>query len=113
LCLLAEQGVSRLDNQEVGAEGVDLGEEVSSAGGAPTIHVDDDGSEVPAKLRQQIFERFTRLDEPRNRNVGGAGLGLAIVKQVIQSHGGTVACTDAPIGGARISMRFPSSRRAQ
>jgi signal transduction histidine kinase len=73
----------------------------------PTIHVDDDGPGVPAEQREQIFERFTRLDEPRNRNDGGAGLGLAIVRQVMQSHGGTVQCTESPLGGARISIRLP------
>lgn len=73
------------------------------------VHVDDDGPGVPAAQRARIFDRFARLDEPRNRNEGGAGLGLAIVRQVVQSHGGTVECTESPLGGARISMTFPPS----
>ena len=58
------------------------------------------------RSKNESGERFTRLDEPRNRNDGGAGLGLAIVKQVIQAHGGYVECIDGPLGGARITLRF-------
>lgn len=80
---------------------------VSQDSGQSTIHVDDDGPGIPVDQRQQIFERFTRLDEPRNRTDGGGGLGLAIVKEVVQAHGGTVECADGPLGGARITLRFP------
>lgn len=75
---------------------------------AAVVHVDDDGPGVPVGQRERIFERFTRLDEPRSRNDGGAGLGLAIVQQVVRSHGGTVECSDGPLGGARITMRLPT-----
>lgn len=75
---------------------------------AVIVHVDDDGPGVPVEQRERIFDRFTRLDEPRNRRDGGTGLGLAIVKQVVQSQGGKVECSGGPLGGARITMRFAS-----
>lgn len=71
------------------------------------IHVDDDGPGIPANERERVFDRFTRLDEPRTRDDGGAGLGLAIVHEVVQAHGGEVECTESPLGGARISIRLP------
>ncbi len=55
-----------------------------------------------------MFERFTRLDEGRVRGAGGAGLGLALVRAVATAHGGTVAVTDAPLGGARFEVALPA-----
>jgi signal transduction histidine kinase len=80
---------------------------VSQVDGCAVIHVDDDGPGIPVNDRLRVFDRFTRLDEPRTRNDGGAGLGLAIVSRVATTHGGRVFCTDAPEGGARITISIP------
>lgn len=69
--------------------------------------VDDDGAGVPPAERERVFERFTRLDEGRGRGVGGAGLGLAMVRAIAERHGGSVAVSDAPMGGARFVVRLP------
>ncbi|MGH2828462.1 MAG: sensor histidine kinase, partial [Actinomycetota bacterium] len=63
--------------------------------------VDDDGPGIPVDQRETVFQRFTRLDDARDRERGGAGLGLAIVKETIRRHNGTVEVMRAPIGGAR------------
>lgn len=76
-------------------------------GGRALVHVDDDGPGIPEDQRERVFERFTRLDEPRDRDHGGAGLGLAIVQQVARLHGGAVVCMDAPTGGARMTIDLP------
>lgn len=70
--------------------------------------VDDDGPGIPAGDRERVFERFVRLDEARASDAGGSGLGLAIVKELVATHGGSVAVTDAPLGGARFAVRLPS-----
>jgi signal transduction histidine kinase len=69
--------------------------------------VDDDGPGVPVADRQRIFERFTRLEEARTRDRGGAGLGLAVVAETVRSLGGTVAVGDSPHGGARFTVTLP------
>ncbi|RUR01985.1 HAMP domain-containing histidine kinase [Labedella endophytica] len=73
------------------------------------IHVDDDGSGIPPEERERVFERFVRLDEGRSRDAGGSGLGLAIVRHIMSVSGGTVAVGDSPLGGARLTLAFPSA----
>jgi signal transduction histidine kinase len=69
--------------------------------------VDDDGPGVPEDRRDDIFERFVRLDASRDRDHGGVGLGLAIVAEIVRAHGGRVHVSDSPSGGARFVVELP------
>ena len=71
------------------------------------ISVDDDGPGIPPADRERIFDRFARLDRARSSDTGGSGLGLAIVRTLVESGGGTVSCSDSPLGGARFSIWLP------
>lgn len=71
--------------------------------------VDDDGNGIPPEHREMVFERFTRLDEGRSREVGGTGLGLAVAAAAAHAHGGFITIEEAPIGGARFRVRLPTS----
>ncbi|MCZ2849299.1 sensor histidine kinase [Modestobacter sp. VKM Ac-2978] len=70
------------------------------------LTVTDDGPGIPADQRERVFDRFTRLDDARSRDVGGTGLGLAIVRDVVRQHGGEVSIEDAG-PGARFVVRLP------
>jgi signal transduction histidine kinase len=72
------------------------------------ISVSDDGLGIPPEHRERVFQRFTRLDDARGRNSGGAGLGLAIVRDLLTRAGGTVAITagEAP-WQTRAELRLP------
>jgi two-component system sensor histidine kinase RstB/two-component system sensor kinase ParS len=72
------------------------------------IHVDDDGPGVAGADRQRIFEPFVRLDDSKSDDADGYGLGLAIVRRVAEWHGGRAEVADAPIGGARFTLRWPN-----
>ncbi|RBQ14233.1 sensor histidine kinase [Spongiactinospora rosea] len=72
------------------------------------LRVADDGPGVPEEDRDRIFERFTRLDNARNRETGGAGLGLAIAKAIAIGHNGTLRVTDGRPGACFI-LRLPRS----
>ncbi len=74
--------------------------------GRTQIIVDDDGPGVPEGDRDRIFDRFVRLSEDRSRVTGGSGLGLSLVASIAEDHGGSIACTDSPLGGARFVIEF-------
>jgi two-component system osmolarity sensor histidine kinase EnvZ len=71
------------------------------------ITVDDDGPGIPAKLREEVFKPFLRLDDARNQDQGGTGLGLAIARDIARSHGGDIMLADSPLGGLRATVRVP------
>lgn len=75
--------------------------------GDAVVRVEDDGPGIPVQDRARVFDRFTRLDESRSSDTGGAGLGLAITRDVLSRHGGTITIDDAPLGGARFELRLP------
>ncbi|WP_344821337.1 ATP-binding protein [Actinocorallia longicatena] len=72
------------------------------------LQVADDGPGVPAADRDQIFERFHRLDEARRSDPGGTGLGLPIAREIARAHGGRLLLTDRE-GGACFVLRLPRS----
>ena len=82
---------------------------VRPGGAYQVIVVADDGPGIPAEDRGRVFERFTRLDDARARDAGGAGLGLAIVRQLVRRHGGTVTLAEAVPSGLGVEVRLPAS----
>ncbi|MBB5789404.1 ATP-binding protein [Jiangella mangrovi] len=79
---------------------------VSASGPVALVAVSDDGAGVPPSDRERIFERFTRLDDARDRDAGGSGLGLAIAREIVVAHGGRLVVEDAG-PGARFVVTLP------
>lgn len=78
------------------------------SGSEVLLRVDDSGPGISPEFREQIFQRFFRLDSSRNREAGGAGLGLAIARRIMQLHEGRIWADEGRNGGARISIAFPA-----
>ncbi|MCM2675001.1 sensor histidine kinase [Alkalicoccobacillus plakortidis] len=55
-----------------------------------TIEIKDTGIGIPLQDQPQIFERFFRVSEDRNRQSGGSGLGLSIAKKIVEQYSGTI-----------------------
>jgi len=70
--------------------------------------VADDGPGVPAVLQRNVFQRFTRGDDSRNRAAGSTGLGLSIVDAVAKSHGGRVELSSTP-GDTTFTVVLPAT----
>lgn len=79
--------------------------------GSPHLVVDDDGPGIPPDQRSAVFDRFTRLDDGRDRDSGGTGLGLAVAIAAARAHGGTIEIADSPLGGARFLVALQAGPR--
>ena len=75
--------------------------------GNAVLTVTDDGPGIPADHRDEVFERFTRLDGARTASTGGTGLGLAIARDIVVDHGGTIAVDPDHHAGARLVITLP------
>ncbi len=77
--------------------------------GQCTFITDDTGIGIPEEHRENIFNRFFRVDKARYHDGrGGSGLGLAIVKRNVESFGGRISVSDSAFGGTRFTVTFPS-----
>jgi two-component system OmpR family sensor kinase len=82
---------------------------VYQEGAAAIVELADQGPGLSEEGQDRVFERFFREEVSRTRESGGAGLGLAIVQAVVRAHGGSVAVSDTPGGGATFAVRLPLS----
>lgn len=73
------------------------------------VRIGDEGRGVSPEERPFVFDRFFRSEA--SRATPGTGLGLSITESVVRQHGGTVAVTDAPSGGAQFVLTFPQALR--
>lgn len=93
--------------QAMGADGGRIETRTSTAEYAGSlwavVEVRDSGSGIPAAAMSHLFEPFYTTKE-----VGkGTGLGLAITYGIIQDHGGHIAASNHPDGGAVFTVRLP------
>ena len=82
-----------------------------SGDGHVVLSVEDNGPGIPENRREDVTERFVRLD--RSRSKPGTGLGLSLVKAVMALHGGRLDLHNADgenAGGLKASMVFPVER---
>ena len=54
------------------------------------LSVTDSGCGITKEDLNNVFDRFFRADESRDRNKGGHGLGLSIAKIIVLRHGGKI-----------------------
>jgi two-component system OmpR family sensor kinase len=74
------------------------------------LSITDDGPGIPPEQLPDLFERFTRGDTSRARDLEASGkstgLGLAIVDAVVAAHGGSITVTSRP-GRTRFAIYLP------
>lgn len=74
------------------------------------IVIEDTGIGMKRKDLDNIFERFYRSDDVRNRNISGHGLGLSIAKLIIISHNGRINIRTQYTHGTSFTITIPKKR---
>ena len=89
-------------------EGGKLQLEVAVHEGQVVIRVEDNGVGMSPEFIPHAFELFAQADRTLDRSAGGLGLGLALVKNLVELHGGQVACSSAGLGkGSQFIVTLP------
>jgi signal transduction histidine kinase len=86
--------------------------------GATTMHIDaervdsrvvidvrDDGTGIPAKVRERLFLPFAGSGRHH-----GAGLGLVIAREIVVAHGGVLSLVESGAGGTTFRVELPLRR---
>lgn len=71
------------------------------------IRVSDRGIGIPREYLGSVFDRFFRVDNRDNPEIGGTGIGLALVKAITEAHHGTVKVESEPGSGSTFTVTVP------
>lgn len=82
--------------------------------GAPflCVAIEDEGPGVPEPFREQIFDKFFRVEhlgKVASRGVRGSGIGLYVAREIVQAHGGTIEYVPE-LSKAVFAVRIPVER---
>jgi heavy metal sensor kinase len=77
----------------------------------PTLEVIDTGPGIAAGHREQIFDRFYRVDKARAREMGGTGLGLAIARWAVEANSGQLELESEEGAGSTFRIILSQGQR--
>jgi len=87
--------------REAMPDGGEIGVRVGAEAMSVLIDVEDRGGGIPEDIRARVFDPFFSTKGE------GTGLGLAITRQIVEAHGGTIACDPREGGGTRFRLALP------
>ncbi|MGQ9659864.1 MAG: sensor histidine kinase [Thermochromatium sp.] len=79
---------------------------VETTDGQALVVVADNGPGIPPEFREQVFQRFFRIDD--SRGTPGSGLGLSLVQAIVTLHRAHIELSDNQ-PGLRVSLSFRRS----
>jgi signal transduction histidine kinase len=71
-------------------------------GNATHIDIADNGTGIPEKIRERLFQPFAGTTR-----AGGSGLGLAIARDLARAHGGDVTLMKSDATGTQFRVTIP------
>ena len=89
----------------------DLAVQISAhlAGNHIEVSVADRGIGIKPEDAARLFEKFTRLEQPRDQQVKGSGLGLYICKAMVEGQGGSIWVESEPGRGSTFTYTIPAA----
>ncbi len=88
--LLKQVWINLLDNAiKFSPEGREIVVNIEPHTSLITVHITNEGDEIPEDARDKIFNKFYQADESRSGD--GSGVGLAVVKRIVELHRGHVS----------------------
>ncbi|MEN8078809.1 HAMP domain-containing sensor histidine kinase [Clostridioides difficile] len=72
------------------------------------ILFEDTGIGIPYKLKDKIFDRFSRVDSSLKRVNEGSGIGLSIVKAMVEVHDGSISVNSIINKGSIFEVKLPN-----
>jgi two-component system sensor histidine kinase KdpD len=69
------------------------------------VSVFDNGVGIPSEDLAKVFDKFYRIQQPKQ--VSGTGLGLSICRGIIEAHGGVIWAEKRANGGTIIRFKLP------
>jgi two-component system sensor histidine kinase KdpD len=69
-----------------------------------TLVVEDGGPGVPAEALSRVFDKFFRVDRPREGSRRGLGIGLSVVRGLVDAMGGQAEAARSDLGGLAIHL---------
>ena len=106
--LIAQVVANLLDNAiKYCGPGDSLSLTVAAEGRRNLLRLADSGPGLPAGLREEAFDRFTRADRDRARGIKGHGLGLALVRAIAARHGARLTLPETA-RGLTVELAFPA-----
>lgn len=90
-------------NRQKGTVDIDI----SDAKGKTTIVVEDSGIGISQDDKAKLFKDFSRIKNPKTKNISGSGLGLSIVKKIVELNNGSIKVESEPDKGTVFTVTLP------
>ncbi|SHH82421.1 MASE3 domain-containing sensor histidine kinase [Clostridium grantii] len=71
------------------------------------VLIKDNGIGIPENKKEEIFNRFEKIDKTMNRENEGSGIGLYIVKSLVELQGGVIWAEKNLEKGSSFFIKFP------
>ena len=76
------------------------------------VEIQDTGIGIPQESLPHIFDRFHQVDGSSTRKYQGVGIGLALARDLVQQHGGKLACASKLGQGTTFRIELPFGEAA-
>lgn len=71
------------------------------------ITIKDHGFGIPKTDQKKLFQKFSRIENPKTENIAGTGLGLYWAKKIVDLHDGTIELQKSSDKGSVFAVTLP------